>query len=332
MKKICAFLIACLICALLPGSPSFAHEGNESVCASIPYFPVTVNGVQYNNRYSKYPFLVYNDITYLPLTYDMAAFTGLMITFDKGGIWSWWYRQTTYHFGEMILYVGYNEITSENLEQHIQEIANPDTREAVIPDYYTYISHDYLSYEEASLLHPEWRATDYIREYDNESPYPILNVEGVTYIPLTWDVAHRLLDWEYSFSEESGLVIDTTRAVRPIHKCTRLFGGSQDADFILGEHYYLSYDHELYTSAGTFRLVTEDGVFEYVAGKDLRGKMDYFNAMYENDVRKTAKIPPTINDDGILTMMCAVNMTPRHNVMITVDVKNGAVLQVEQIE
>lgn len=328
MKKVCtlfALLTACLICALLPGSPSLAYEGNESVCASIPSFPVTVNGVQYNNRYSEYPFLVYNDMTYLPLTYDLAAFTGLMITFAPG-------VNDLYHMGEMILYVGYDHITAENLEQHIKETANTDTCEAVIPDYHTYISFDYLSYDEKSLaVTIPTSSSAVLREYDNESPYPILNVEGVTYLPLTWDIAHRLLDWEYSFSEESGLVIDTTRAVRPFDMNRRLFGRGDSVQYILGEHFYLMYDTYLYYS-GDFLWATEDGAVEYSLQDQLRGKMHYFNAMFENDVLKMANIPPTIND-GILTMMCAVNVSkPLYNVMITVDLDNGIVLQVEKIE
>ena len=37
-------------------------------------FNIKINGVKIDNKYSKYPFIVYNNITYMPLTYDYCEF------------------------------------------------------------------------------------------------------------------------------------------------------------------------------------------------------------------------------------------------------------------
>lgn len=48
-----------------------------SVNVTLPNFPVTLNGTKVNNDYSKYPLIVYRDITYFPMTYGDCRFLGL---------------------------------------------------------------------------------------------------------------------------------------------------------------------------------------------------------------------------------------------------------------
>ncbi len=46
------------------------YSGKE---ATIVNFPVTLNDVNINNEHAKYPFLLYNSVTYLPLTWKYTV-------------------------------------------------------------------------------------------------------------------------------------------------------------------------------------------------------------------------------------------------------------------
>ena len=45
-----------------------------NVQATLPSFPVTLNGTVIDNSYRQYPLLVYNNITYFPMTYYDCRF------------------------------------------------------------------------------------------------------------------------------------------------------------------------------------------------------------------------------------------------------------------
>lgn len=49
----------------------------KTVTASLPKFNITVNHRYVENSYRQYPFIVYDDITYFPMTYADCAFLGL---------------------------------------------------------------------------------------------------------------------------------------------------------------------------------------------------------------------------------------------------------------
>ena len=77
MKKFRAYLTAvCLLLALclLPGE---AGAAGESVRVTLPGFDVTLNWAAFSNDYSRYPLLVYKDITYFPMTYHDCRLLGL---------------------------------------------------------------------------------------------------------------------------------------------------------------------------------------------------------------------------------------------------------------
>ena len=77
MKKFRAYLTAvCLLLALclLPGE---AGAAGESERVTLPGFDVTLNWAAFSNDYSRYPLLVYKDITYFPMTYHDCRLLGL---------------------------------------------------------------------------------------------------------------------------------------------------------------------------------------------------------------------------------------------------------------
>lgn len=59
---------------LLTSLPSAAMAQNVTV--TLPNFPVTLNGSTLNPLTDKYPVIVYNNITYFPMTYDYGLFWG----------------------------------------------------------------------------------------------------------------------------------------------------------------------------------------------------------------------------------------------------------------
>lgn len=291
------FVLSVLICLCFP---SFVAAESKTVTVEIPSFSVTVNEVEYNSKYSEYPFLIYNDITYMPMTYDFATYMGLNITFDMG-------VNVVYHKDEKILHIGNGERTASELGQYLKEEENKASYEAVIPDYHTYIS-----FEE--------------KEYDNSSLYPVINFNGVTYIPLTWDVMHTLLDWDYSFDNDRGLIINSEEAVRPNAINTKLFNrmGTSTNEYFLGENCYLCYDINIYY-AGNILWVTGDKKKEYNLSEQLNGKINYLNRMYKNGVLVAAETPPKINGN-ILEIMCARKDFGEATLLVTVDLENGVVL------
>ena len=303
MKKSILFALCVLFCL---GSPSFAAAEGRHVKVSIPNFSVTVNGVEYNSRYSEYPFLLYNDITYMPITYDFAEFMGLSITFCMSSQ-PWRYK------GEMILHVGSEERTASELGQYLKKKKNRGSYKAVVPDYHTYIMFDE-------------------NEYDNSSRYPIINFNGVTYLPLTWEITHTLLDWDYSFGHDSGLVINSTGAIRPHGPNQKLFNtnmpGSNASEYVLGEHCYVRYDKDIYYG-GNLLWVSGNETKEYHLTEQLKGKINYFNCMYINDGWATkAEIPPKI-DGSIFEIMCMKKDFGLANVLVTIDLESGVVLNTE---
>ena len=76
--------------------------------------------------------------------------------------------------------------------------------------------------------------------------------------------------------------------------------------------------------------VTEDGSKEYNIAEELKGKINYFNRMYVNGALVTADRQPEIND-GILTIVCAKRDFGIENLLLTIDLNNGSILQIENL-
>ncbi|MBO5430281.1 MAG: hypothetical protein J6A10_10055, partial [Peptococcaceae bacterium] len=70
------FTTIALSALLLFGGANSA-EAAQTVQVTLPSFDVTLNGQTHSNTYSKYPFIVYKDITYFPMTYYDSRLLGL---------------------------------------------------------------------------------------------------------------------------------------------------------------------------------------------------------------------------------------------------------------
>lgn len=150
-------------------SSTTSSTANTYSHGHIPHFKVSVCGNEMNHSNSKYPMFVYNDITYIPLTWGMCNALGITSEFDESGL----------------------SLTSGQVKSTVFEpIAAEHIRES---DEVDIVDSDITIWIDGVQL-------------EEDSDYPIKNYNGVTYIPLTWDMASKL-GVEYTYSEDSGLAM-----------------------------------------------------------------------------------------------------------------------------
>ncbi len=145
----------------------------RATIASLPTFPVTLNGLTYSNDDRLYPLLVYNDITYFPMTYYNCRLLGL----------------TTDWTPETGLAVTKTDKVLSEYVRDAQETANP---------------------AEVGVRLAAGAISVNGKNIDNGSEqYPLLFFRDVTYFPLTWRFAVDEFGWLYSFDAVNGLVISS---------------------------------------------------------------------------------------------------------------------------
>ena len=165
-------MITIIVCFIVFNctSISFANNLNN---AKIVDFDVFLNGVKVNNVNNDYPLIIYNDITYFPLTWNYVKWMGLDINWSE--------------------YEGL--IINRSLSN--QSYA---TYETVIND----LSQDF------NVRIPNYKITVSGEEIDNcNEAFPFINFRNITYFPLTWENAVERFGWNYSWSPSDGLKINS---------------------------------------------------------------------------------------------------------------------------
>ncbi len=137
---------------------------------TIPTFKVTLSGRTINNTYRQYPLIVYNDITYFPMTYYDSRLMGLETGYSQAEGLSIW--QTSGNFS-------YQETNSST--------ANSGTYTATVAQGPIYVNGKFID--------------------NGNEEYPLLLFRDVTYFPLTWRFAVQEFGWSYYFDMTNGLVI-----------------------------------------------------------------------------------------------------------------------------
>lgn len=180
MKKV--MMTAGLILLLLPTSAQAA----ESVNVTLPVFDVTLNGIKAENSISQYPFLVYKDITYVPMTYADARLLGLSTQWtDADGLMV---NQST-SFDQVAARDSYTAYTTDSTNEMHQQ--------AAIAEFTIQVNSQAI---------------------DNQTEeYPLLIFHDVTYFPLTWRFAVDEFSWQYTFDSEKGLVINPPSRQQPVY-------------------------------------------------------------------------------------------------------------------
>ena len=141
-----------------------------NLTAKLPTFDITLNGVKIQNDTRLYPFIVYNDITYFPMTYYDSRFLNLKTE---------WNTTTGLKVSKANESSGYITDTTK--------IKHPTTIKPTIAGFDIYINN---------------------QKIDNENePYPLLIYKDVTYFPMTWRFGVDEFGWDYRYTNEKGLQI-----------------------------------------------------------------------------------------------------------------------------
>ncbi len=128
----------------------------ENVSVKIAPFYTEVNAGSVDNRYVEYPLVVYKDITYFPMTYDMCSMLGLSSSYTEAeGL------KITSGFPAGQMRSPYGESANNSLSKSYS---------ATIPTYSIYVN-------EKQII-------------NSQEVYPLINFRGVTYFPMTYRFAH----------------------------------------------------------------------------------------------------------------------------------------------
>lgn len=173
MRRKIQLIMLVLLLSLGMTAASFGAQTDKSVSIKLPSFSVTVNGIKVDNNYSKYPFIVYNNITYFPMTYNDCRFLGLETDWkgNAAGL-------TTDATGITAAYLPYKSASK-----------NSGSDQASIPGF---------------PIKVNGKAVD-----NSKQKYPLLSFRNITYFPMTWEFGVNEFGWDYSFNNKDGLVINS---------------------------------------------------------------------------------------------------------------------------
>lgn len=168
-KKIFSFILVLAMSMTMATTAYGVQRSNVNI--TLPNFKVTMNGEVVNNNYSKYPLIVYKNITYFPMTYSDCRYLGIESTWkgDKEGL----LVDTTG------VTVAYNPYMSSS--------RNGKNYTAQIPSF---------------PIKVNGKSID-----NSKEEYPLLSFRNITYFPMTWKYGVDEFGWDYSFDGKNGLVI-----------------------------------------------------------------------------------------------------------------------------
>jgi hypothetical protein len=178
IKKTSGIFVIILLCAFcLTEARAYAAQ---SVSVTIPSFQVYLNDNYVGNGESEpYPFLLYKDITYFPMTYYRCRLLNLI---------SDWTKEEG-----LVISTG-DPFEWKQLGLDADFLDQPNNRKqtaAIVTDSVTV----------------NGKAIDNAVE-----EYPLLLFRGITYFPLTWRFAVDEFGWNYSFGAEEGLSVRADNA------------------------------------------------------------------------------------------------------------------------
>ena len=168
-KKLLAALLLTVL--LVFAAPVPDAGAANTVRVSLPDFPVSLNSLEFSSDYSKYPILVYTEITYFPMTYSDCRLLGLQTAWTA----------------EAGLSIEKNSRPISDYTREVVTVKNQKTQTAQIA---------------AGKIQVNGKTIDNSRE-----PYPLLVFRDVTYFPLTWRFAVEEFGWTYHFGDY-GLLIN----------------------------------------------------------------------------------------------------------------------------
>ena len=162
-------LIVLLIVMVLFTTVTYADLNEVEVI--IPEFGVTIGEETIDNEHNEYPLIVYNDITYFPMTWNFSRSLGLLSNWNS----------------ETGLTIGQSSETEELIQDKsvINDLSK--TYSAMIADFYIDLNGSEIN--------------------NSEEDYPILVFRDITYFPLTWKFTVDEFGWESGWDANKGLSI-----------------------------------------------------------------------------------------------------------------------------
>ncbi len=189
------FITSLLIVSFFPMG---AYSEQREVKIDLPDFVVSLNGIQVENDYRRYPLIVYKDITYFPMTYYDCRYLGMETKWDS----------------EEGLEINKTGVTGAYRDYN-GEVKNKDTYRAAIPAFDIKVNGKTVN--------------------NSIEEFPLLVFRDATYFPLTWEFGVEEFGWEYNFDSKNGLVIQSTN--QKLEKGT-LPEYVEGPVIAVGQHYY----------------------------------------------------------------------------------------------
>lgn len=154
-------------------TPTAYAASVRQVSVTVPSFRISINQEVIRNKENKFPFIMYRNITYVPLTWDFANALSLEAVWDGKSLNI---NRRENHYSPV------NQDLSGN---------NSFTKRyrATIPAYDIFVNGNKIN--------------------NTKEEYPILNFRGITYFPLTWRFMVDVFDLLYNWSSEAGLTLAT---------------------------------------------------------------------------------------------------------------------------
>ncbi len=171
MRRKIVFLISVLVIILCSFSTVSGEQDKSIIKIKLPSFPVTLNGQLVDNDYSKYPFIVYKNITYFPMTYSGCRFLGVES--------EWKGNQEGLIIEKADVTAAYNayKASFKNLKSYNAKIAPFPIK----------VNGKTIN--------------------NSQEQYPLLYFRDIIYFPMTWKFCVDEFGWSYSFDDTNGLEI-----------------------------------------------------------------------------------------------------------------------------
>lgn len=178
MKKM--FVLISIILVIM-SSTVIAAEND--IVASISPFKVKVNESGYIEN-NTYPSLFYNNVVYIPMTYNVGEFLGMTIEWVDG------------------------------YDQKVLLLTKKENREVIetdnVKEYGVEKKPVKANVSDCTIAVCKGENLDLVR---GTKEYPLLMYKDIIYIPLTWDNIVEKLEWKYSFDEANVMNIETSQSI-----------------------------------------------------------------------------------------------------------------------
>lgn len=235
MKKFILILAVLMIISM----PSFAEEEVE---VQLPEFDVVINGLVIDNHKEDFPFIEYNGITYLPMTYDLSSALGLSAVWNAESGLKIRPSKKAYAYE--------SKGTSKNMFNR--------------------------KYKASIVGFPVEVNGENI---DNaKEDYPLLSFRDVTYFPMTYKFMVDAFQSGYNFTSEKGLEVSANESMPMVYPEKIVKEFEVDIDQIKDDVYFVNEFIKLeYDDQALRTNITNFDENSQYAGMHLNIYVDYYD-------------------------------------------------------